>query len=616
MKKDPRLKQTKLAKFRALGLLIAASMSITGLVSSNAAVAADVFSINASTGGVVDPLRTSINFGQMAVNATKTDNVLIRNSGDRALSVVVFARFTYKSKDGTSTLIEDSNSPAVDSADWMRFGPNKVATYSLNIAVGASVVVPVSITIPPGALPGAHTAAIIAAATLGAGNVTVAKRVALMTTVTVPGAFVPATVPTWVKDSTFYEINIRNFTAGRTFKSAVAQVDDLKALGVTCVVLDPIFPIGTAKLVGTIGSIFAVKDLSRVNPSLGTQADFKAFVSALRTAGIKVVLKVPLDKAAIDNDWVTERPNWFVRDASYNLVPDANFQYLASYDYSNPQVSHAIYEALKPWVVTEGVDGFSFSGATSTPLTFVNGLAFRLQALKSLLIGTEDELSPTYQPNALVFNGNDSLRTLLEATKNGLQSATSFNGITASMNAYTGINFPMNVLSDYSTMVAQQTETARVGAALPLAAALIFTMPGAPRLFQGQEVGSIKALKPYEADNIVWPTKAPAVLATYTQLVKLKKANAALFTGSAGGALTPLKTTSTGVFAFKRTKGTNSVIVVVNLTKKAITAKFDAGAAANTFLFSTDKAAKLAATGNSITLAAFGYEIYTPAVVK
>jgi glycosidase len=184
------------------------------------------------------------------------------------------------------------------------------------------------------------------------------------------------------------------------------------------------------------------------------------------------------------------------------------------------------------------------------------------------------------------------------------------------MNAYSGVNFPLNVVSNYSTMVGLQTETARMGAALPLAVALTFTMPGAPGIFQGQEVGSIKALKPYDADNIVWPAKAPAGLAIYQQLVKLKKANPALFTGSDGGALTPLKTTSTGLFAFKRTKGTNSVIVVVNLTKKSITAKFDAGAAANTFLFSSDKAAKLTATANAVTLAAFGYEIYTPAVIK
>jgi hypothetical protein len=599
-----------------MGLFLAIAVTFGGLVSSPAAIAADTFSINPATGGVVDASRSRIDFGTMAVAAVKSDNVIIKNSGDRTLSMVVFARFAYPSADGKSTLIDDSNSPAYDSAEWMLFGPAKVASYSLTLAVGATVVVPVSITIPKGALPGAHNAAIVVATTLGAGNVTVAKRVALMTKVTISGAFVAATSPSWVKDSTFYEINIRNFTAGRTFKTATSQVASLKTLGVGCVILDPIFPIGSAKLVGTIGSVFGVQDLSTVNTSLGTLADFTALVTALHNAGIKVVLTVPLDKAAIDNNWVVDRPNWFVRDAAYNLVSDPNFAFLGSYDYTNTQVPHAIFGALRPWVVSHDVDGFSFSGATSIPVNVVNGLAFRLQALKPLLIGTSDKLSAAYQPNALVFNNNDPLRTLLEATSGGSQTAASFTGITTDMNAYSGVNFPLNVVSNYSTMVGLQTETARMGAALPLAVALTFTMPGAPGIFQGQEVGSIKALKPYDADNIVWPAKAPAGLAIYQQLVKLKKANPALFTGSDGGALTPLKTTSTGLFAFKRTKGTNSVIVVVNLTKKSITAKFDAGAAANTFLFSSDKAAKLTATANAVTLAAFGYEIYTPAVIK
>jgi len=58
------------------------------------------------------------------------------------------------------------------------------------------------------------------------------------------------------------------------------------------------------------------------------------------------------------------------------------------------------------------------------------------------------------------------------------------------------------------------------------------------------------------------------------------------------------------------------VIVIVNLSKKSLTTKFDAGAAATMYLFSTDKSVKLTATGNAVTVPAFGYEIYTAAVVK
>jgi glycosidase len=552
----------------------------------------------------------------MAVAATKSDSVIIRNGGDKAISLVVLGRFAYTSPDGKNTLIDDSNAPAYDAAGWITFGANKTSTASLNLGVGKTAVVNLTMTIPKGAVPGAHKAAIVVAATLGTGTVNVAKRVALIVNVQVPGTITSAAMPTWVKDSTFYEINIRNFTAARTFKGALNQVDDLKKLGVKAVVLDPIFALGSARMVGTLGSIFADRDLSDVNASLGDMTAFSNLAKALRAASIKVILTVPLKTAAIDHTWATDQPNWFVRDNTYNLVTDPATPYLANFDYTKPELKQAIYEALKPWVVTQDVDGFLFDGATSVPVAFVDELAYRLQALKPLLIGTTDQYSDAYQ-SSLYANSNDALRTLLETQDNGTLTNASFTSVINDMNAnYSGSEFTFNAVSNYATMVGLQTETARMGPALPAAVALTFTLPGAPSIFQGQEVGSIKALKPYDADNVVWPTKDPAVLATYIKLVKLKKLNAALFSGSDGAEVSTLPTASTSLLAFKRTVGKNTVMVVVNLSKKALTTKFDAGAAATMFLFSNDKSVKLAAKANAVTLPAFGYEIYTPAVVK
>lgn len=595
-------------------LVLAASGSVAPVQSASAA---DAFSINPAVNGGVDASRSIIDFGTMAVAASKTDNVLVKNTGDKSLSLVVLARFSYQSPDGKSSLIDDTDAPAYDSAAWVTFGPNKVAAYSLNLAAGKSAVVPVYMTIPKGAYPGAHQAAIVVAAAVGTGTVTVAKRVALYMKVTVPGTLLPASSPTWVKTSSFYELNIRNFTAARTFKGALAQVDDLKLLGVGAVIMDPIFAIGTAQRAGTLGSIMAVSDLNAVNPSLGTVADFKALVTALKAAGIKVVLHVPLQNAAIDAKWTTDSPNWFVRNGTYDLVTDAATPYLATYDYSQPELRQAMFEALKGWVTTQDIDGYVFDNATAVDLNLVNELAYRLQSVKSVWLATNDPFSDAYQTNALVSNGNDDLRKLLEGMQAGTQTATTYSTIIGKMNdLYSGPEFPLNWVSNYDTMVGLKTETARMGAALPAAVALTFTLPGAPSIWQGQEIANIKALKPYDADNIVWPAKAPAGLATYIKLVKLKKLNSALFNAADGGEVVSLKTASTSLLAFKRTKGTNNVIVIVNLSKKALTTKFDAGAAATMFLFSTDKSVKLAASGNSVTVPAFGYEIYTPAVVK
>ena len=132
----------------------------------------------------------------------------------------------------------------------------------------------------------------------------------------------------------------------------------------------------------------------------------------------------------------------------------------------------------------------------------------------------------------------------------------------------------------------------------------------------GDEVKSIRAIKPYDADTIVWPAKNPAEYATYQQLIKLRKQNEALFTGTSSSDAWILTTSSTSLLAFKRTSGKNTVLIVANLSKNSLTATFDAGSTISAFAFSTDKATALKAKANKIQLKAFGYEIYTLKAVK
>jgi hypothetical protein len=587
-------------------------------LSPNRAEAADVFSVNAATStGIVDQTRTELTFGSMTVGQTKTDRVIIQNKGDRALSFSIFARFSYTSDDGLNRLITDSDSNPYDMAGWALFGTNKVAAFNASVLPGRSVVVPLQITIPKNAFPGTHSAAVVVATTLGAGTVTVAKRVAIYMSVQVPGELKAAANPSWVSDTVFYEANIRQFSSTRNFTGATGRMDDLKSLGVEALILDPIFPIGNSKMVGTLGSVFATSDLTTVNPSLGTIANFKTMRAAAKTNGVKLILTVPLDSAAIDSPWVVDHPNWFKRDNAYELVVDPATPYLADYDYTRPELRQAVIDALMGWVVDQDVDGFILSGATDVPVSFLNELTYRLEGTKDILIGTNDAQKSPYFVNSLTMTRNDALRTAMETMSLGTSTNVAYNALLANQNTgFVSPTIALNHLSSYTTMVGLKTETARFGAALGTAAALTFTLPGAPMIFQGQEVASIKALKPYDADTIVWPTKLPAVYTTYQQLIKLKKANEALFNEKFGAQAVALVTSTPGLFAFKRTKNKSNVIVVVNLTKKALTAKFNPGAALTMFAFSTDKSVKLAATNATVTIPALGYEIYTAAAVK
>jgi glycosidase len=475
----------------------------------------------------------------------------------------------------------------------------------------------VNITIPKGAFPGKHKGAVVVASSTGTGTVNLAKRVAIIYDVEVPGALKAAATPAWAADTTYYNASIRNLSATKNFAGATDRIDELKALGIEGLILEPIFPIGKSKMLGTVGSIFASSDLSTVNTSLGNEASFKKLVDTARTNGIKVILTVPLSSAAVDHSWVIEKPNWFVRDAKFALVANADTPFLASYDFKQLELRQQLIEDISGLVTKFGIDGFVFTDATKVDQGFVDELCYRLQSIKELMIGTTDDKSAKYFVNSISFTRNDALRVLFDKIDDGALKVSDFQKLVKDLNAtYIGVEFPLNHVSSYETMVGLKTETARLGAALALGAALTFTLPGAPMIFMGQEVKSIKALKPYDADTIVWPKKNPAEYTAYQQLIKLRKLNAALYTGKASVDAVMLKTSSTSLLAFQRKSGKSTVIMIANLSKKTLKASFDGGSALKTYTFSNDKVFNMKATGNSVNLDPFEYEIYTLAVVK
>jgi hypothetical protein len=164
-------------------------------MSSEPAQAADSYSVDISKNGVRDTTRSTFNFGTMAVAATKSDSILISNRGDKALTFAVFARYVYAAGNPVQNFVGDSESEALDSADWMTFGAAKVAMFTVKIDSKKSAVVPVNITVPKGAFPGKHQGAVVVASNIGAGTVTLAKRVAIFYSVQVPGALKAVATP-------------------------------------------------------------------------------------------------------------------------------------------------------------------------------------------------------------------------------------------------------------------------------------------------------------------------------------------------------------------------------------------------------------------------------------
>src|SRR4029077_5785988 len=94
--------------------------------------------------------------------------------------------------------------------------------------------------------------------------------------------------PAWSRTSVIYEVNVRQYTPEGTLAALQQHLPRLKDLGVDILWIMPVQPIGRKNRKGVLGSYYAIADYTAVNPELGTEADFKALVTAAHAQGMRV----------------------------------------------------------------------------------------------------------------------------------------------------------------------------------------------------------------------------------------------------------------------------------------------------------------------------------------
>lgn len=114
------------------------------------------------------------------------------------------------------------------------------------------------------------------------------------------------------------ESDAEGWSTEGTLLKMLSLLPYLHRLGVTTIVLLPIFDRGCVGRKGNLGSPYAVRhpfrlDPELVEPALGMTADdvLQAFVAAAHALGIKIVLEVVLRTASIDSELAHGHPEWF-----------------------------------------------------------------------------------------------------------------------------------------------------------------------------------------------------------------------------------------------------------------------------------------------------------------
>jgi glycosidase len=382
-----------------------------------------------------------------------------------------------------------------------------------------------------------------------------------------PALYVKLTHPAWSKNATIYQINTRQFTPEGTFRAAEAHLPRLKALGATILWLMPIHEIGEVNRKGTLGSPYAVKDYTSVNPEFGDLDDLKHFVAAAHDLGLYVILDWVANHTAWDNHLVTEHPEWYARDykGDFHPTPWWDWSDIIDLDYSRPAVRAYMTEALKYWVREADIDGYRCDVAGFVPLDFWNTVRKELDAIKPVFMLAEWESRDLHAEAfdmTYAWTWHDAVEAICrgEADLGALFKYYSWNE-----KAYPHDAFRMTFVTNHDKNAWDGTAFERFGDGLEAAIVLSVTSEGMPLIYNGQEAGNPRRLAFFEKDPIDWRPHPLGDL--YQKLFALKRANTALWNGGWGARMVHvLNSVPDKVFSFIRQNDRDKVFVVINFS--------------------------------------------------
>lgn len=416
--------------------------------------------------------------------------------------------------------------------------------------------------------------------------------------------------PAWIQDAVIYEVNIRQYTSEGTFDAFREHLPRLEELGVDVLWLMPIHPISVAERKGTLGSYYSIADYKAINPEFGTEEDFRELITEAHARGFKVILDWVANHTGWDHPWITQNPNWYSQDEDGNIIwPDkTDWTDVADLNYSNVDMRAAMIDAMKYWIEEFDIDGYRCDVAGAVPVGFWEDARVELEELKPLFMLAEDSDNSELLDSAFSANYGWKLKDQMAGLAVGDKRTFFFKSFfNLQKIRYPKGSFPMTFITNHDENSWNGTEYERFGPFVKSFSALYFTYPGVPLIYSGQEIGLNRRLAFFDKDEIVW--QQSPMTAFYKKLISLKKSNRAL-NASSGGALKLVDTTNDRILVFERTKSTNTVVTLINLSKREQSATISLNKPGKFQKFSDGKYLKLKKKFK-ITLKGAGFQVLT-----
>lgn len=375
------------------------------------------------------------------------------------------------------------------------------------------------------------------------------------------------TYPEKAKDMNIYEVNIRQYTPKGTIDAFIPHIDRLKNMGVDILWIMPVQPIGEKNRKEPLGSYYSIKDYTAINPNFGKLQDFKKLVRKAHENEMIVLLDWVANHTAYDHHWSQEHPEYYNLDSVGNLQsPVADWTDVADLNYENEDLHQAMINEMKWWVTETDIDGFRCDMAGMVPNDFWEKAIDGLEATKDVFMLAEWEEPKIHDAGFDMSYGWEFHHLLNDIAKGKANANSVISYLEKDQERFDSTDFRMYFTSNHDENSWAGTVFERMGDAYKALAVLTATVPGMPLIYSGQEAGLNKRLSFFDKDTIDWSNLAYEDF--YSQLLRLKKNNPALWNGAFGGNFQEINKNqnSSDILAFSRKKDDNEVLVIMNLS--------------------------------------------------
>ncbi|CQR49774.1 MULTISPECIES: alpha-amylase MalA [Haloferax] len=339
----------------------------------------------------------------------------------------------------------------------------------------------------------------------------------------------PNDPPQWAQEVTLYEIYVRGYAsdvedADNTFEALETRLDYLESLGVDCLWLTPVLENDHAP------HGYNIVDFYDVAEDLGTREDYERFVEAAHDRGMKVLFDLVLNHSARAHPFFedayknpdSEYYDWYEWQENGEPGTYFDWEYIANFDHRNLEVRRYLLDAVDMWA--EVVDGFRCDMAWAVPDTFWQEIRDRVKAKdpEFLLLDETIPYIADFHEGMFDMHFDTTLYFTLRQVGRGDEPAER---VLDAIEQRTQVGFPDH--ASFMLYLENHDETRYIvecGEDEALAAAgALFTLPGVPMVYGGQEIGQRG-----RRDALAWDHARDDVREHYERLIEVRDETPAL----------------------------------------------------------------------------------------